>query len=148
MHAFLDFCVSLGWPGLALLAFVAATLLPIGSEWLLLIQLAAARSLREQVFLVVVATLANTLGGATTYALGRAGIALSHRDPAQARPRLAAWVRRYGPLAGVVGWTPIAGDPCMVLAGVFRVPFVPFTLYSLLGRFARYAIIWLGVLAA
>jgi membrane protein YqaA with SNARE-associated domain len=66
---------------------------------------------------------------------------------ARAHPRLATWVRRHGPLAGLVGWAPLVGDPCTILCGVLRVPFVRFTLYSLLARFARYAVIWLGVLA-
>jgi membrane protein YqaA with SNARE-associated domain len=147
MHAFLEFCASLGWPGLALLAFVAATLVPIGSEWLLLIQLAGARSLREQLFLVSIATVANTLGGVTSYGLGRAGMALSHRDLAQARPRLAAWVGRYGALAGFLGWLPVLGDPCTVLCGILRVPAGWFTLCSLLGRGGRYTVLWLGVWA-
>lgn len=145
MHAFVAFCDGLGWPGLALLAFVASTIVPIGSEWLLAIQLAHARSAGEQLFLVLVATLANTLGGATTYGLGRAGIALSKRDPMQTHPRVARWVTRYGSLAGLATWAPIVGDPCAVLCGVLRVRFLGFLIFSLFGRCVRYAAIWGGV---
>lgn len=81
MQPFLEFCASLGWPRLALLAFAAATLLPVGSDWLLAIQLAAAGTFAHQVSLLVIATLANTAGGALTYALRRAGAELAHADP-------------------------------------------------------------------
>ncbi len=142
MHTFLAFCQSLGWPGLALLAFSAATLLPLGSEWLLAAQLLGAHTTGERLFLVAMATLANTAGGMVTYGMGRAGVAAAKREPAAARPRLAAWVRRYGPVSGALGWAPFIGDAVVLLAGVFRVHTGAFLAWSLLGRAARYAALW------
>jgi membrane protein YqaA with SNARE-associated domain len=145
MQSFLAFCGSIGWPGLALLAFVAATIVPIGSEWLLAIQLTNAATMHQQVFLVAIATLANTAGGLLTYAIGRAGVALSHRDLATRQPRVASLVRRYGALASLVGWVPFVGDPCTILCGVFRVRLGWFLVFSFVGRLGRYVVIWVGV---
>jgi membrane protein YqaA with SNARE-associated domain len=145
MQALLAFCSSLGWPGLALLSFVASTLVPVGSEWLLAAQLAASADWRRQLFLVAIATSANTAGGALTYAVGRAGIVLAHRDLSARFPRITGWVRRFGAMAGLFGWIPIVGDPCTILCGVFRVRLGWFLLFSLLGRLGRYAAVWLGV---
>ncbi len=145
MQHLLDFCASLGWPGLALLAFAASTLLPVGSEWLLAIQLATARSLDRQIFLLAVATLANTAGGALTYALGRGGAKLARADLQQRHARAAGLVRRYGALAALGGWVPFVGDPLTLLCGVFRVPVGWFLLASLVGRAGRYVVVWLGV---
>ena len=69
------------------MAFAAATLLPIGSEWLLAIQLARVDTLAHQVSLLVIATLANTAGGALTYVLGRAGAELARADLRRHHPR-------------------------------------------------------------
>jgi membrane protein YqaA with SNARE-associated domain len=145
LQHFLTFCASLGWPGLALLAFAASTLLPVGSEWLLAIQLAKADTLDRQWFLLVVATLANTAGGALTYALGRAGAKVAHADLRKRHARAAALVHRYGALAALVGWVPFIGDPITLLCGVFRVPLGWFLLLSLVGRASRYVMVWLGV---
>ena len=145
MQAFLTFCQSLGWPGLALLAFVAATVVPLGSEWLLVAQLLGAKSLSEALFLIGVATLANTAGGMVTYGLGRAGMAAVKKDLAVTRPRLAAWVRRYGMLAGAIGWLPFVGDPVVLLAGIVKVRPAGFLGFSFLGRLGRYVVLWVGV---
>jgi membrane protein YqaA with SNARE-associated domain len=145
LQPFLDFCASLGPPGLALLAFAAATLLPIGSEWLLAIQLAGAGTLAQQLSLVMIATLANTAGGALTYALGRAGAELAHADLRKRHPRADRVVRRYGALAALAGWLPIVGDPITLLCGVLRIPVGWFVLLSLAGRASRYIVVWLGV---
>jgi membrane protein YqaA with SNARE-associated domain len=145
LQHFLTFCASLGWPGLALLAFAASTLLPVGSEWLLAIQLAQTDSLDRQLFLLLVAMLANTAGGAVTYAMGRTGAKLAHTDLRQRHARAAALVHRYGALAALAGWVPFIGDPITLLCGVFRVPVGWFLLLSLLGRASRYLMVWFGV---
>jgi membrane protein YqaA with SNARE-associated domain len=130
---------------LALLSFVAATVVPLGSEWLLAAQLLGAASSSEAVFLVLVATMANTAGGMVTYGLGRAGMAAAKKDPAATHPRLAAWVRRYGVVAGAIGWIPFVGDPVVLLAGIFKVRLVGFLVFSLLGRLGRYVVLWVGL---
>jgi membrane protein YqaA with SNARE-associated domain len=127
------------------LAFVAATVVPLGSEWLLAAQLLGATSLSESLFLIIVATLANTAGGMVTYGLGRAGTAVAKTDLAVQRPRLAGWICRYGGLMGAIGWMPFVGDPVSLLAGFFKVRPVAFLLFSFLGRLGRYVVLWVGV---
>ena len=148
IHDFYTFCLGLGAPGLALLAFSAATLLPLGSEWLLIILLTARPHVADQVQLVLLATVANTAGGLLNYGLAYAGIGLVKKSPLDQRPRLTSMVRRYGNRAMLLAWTPWIGDPLTVLAGIFRLPVGPFLGYSCLGRLARYLVCWLGVLGA
>jgi membrane protein YqaA with SNARE-associated domain len=145
LQHFASFCASLGWPGLALLAFSAATLLPVGSEWLLALQLSRADAASDQALLVAVATVANTAGGMVTYALGRAGAGLARADLRQRHPRAARLVRRYGALAALAGWVPLIGDPITLLCGLLRVPPLGFVLLSFVGRASRYLVVWLGV---
>jgi membrane protein YqaA with SNARE-associated domain len=111
----------------------------------LAIQLAKADTLDRQVFLLVVATLANTAGGTVTYAIGRLGAKLTHADLRQRHARAAGLVHRYGAFAALAGWVPFIGDPITLLCGVFRVPLGWFVLLSLVGRASRYLVLWLGV---
>ena len=107
-----------GETGLATLfvaAFVSATVLPANSE---IVLVAVLRSFPERALeAIAVATLGNTLGGATTYGIGRL-------LPRRAAPseRALAWVRRYGALALLLSWVPIVGDALCVAAGWLRVP--------------------------
>lgn len=127
-----------------MLAFSAATLLPVGSEWLLVIQLAKTETLGQQGFLLAVATLANTAGGGLTYAIGRWGAKLAHANLLKRHPRAANLVRRYGAFAALTGWIPFVGDPITLLCGMLRVPLGWFVLLSLVGRGGRYVTVWLG----
>ena len=59
--------IAHGYPALFLLGFLAATLVPLGSEWLLAALVAKGF---DPALLVGVATAGNTLGALTTYAIG------------------------------------------------------------------------------
>ena len=87
--------------GLALSAFLAATLLPGGSEAVF----AGLLVLRPELGLaaVLTATVANTAGGMSTWLLGR----LLPRK--ESTPRLAL-VQRWGSVALLLSWVPVIGD--------------------------------------
>lgn len=121
-------------------SFLAATLLPLASEVWLLALLAARPELWELALLA--ATVGNTAGSLTTYALGRLGRIAA--DPAQLASPRAEWLRRRGAPALLLAWLPIVGDALCLLAGWLRLPAVPVALWLTLGKLARYAaLIWL-----
>ncbi|MBX3672903.1 MAG: DedA family protein [Burkholderiales bacterium] len=118
--------------GLLASAFVSSTILPGNSEIVLVAVLKAGASAPAA---VAVATIGNTLGGMTTYALGRL---LPSRLP---EGRAIARVRRFGAAALLLSWLPFAGDALCAAAGWLRLNWFACTLAMLLGKAARYAVV-------
>jgi membrane protein YqaA with SNARE-associated domain len=112
-------------------AFVSATVLPANSELVLVAVLKAAPE--RAAAALALATLGNTLGGLTTYAIGRL---IPARPPPGAR--LLAAVKRYGALALLLSWVPIVGDGLCAAAGWLRVPLWAATLAMAVGKAVRY----------
>lgn len=133
--------IDLGYFGLFLVCFLAATILPLTSEGVLLLFLAASF---DPVYCLIVSTIGNTLGGLTNYWLGMVGkperIRKFFKSPARYN-RLVVNVNKYGYWLGLLSWTPILGDPLTIALGYFRVRFIPFLLLMVLGKFARYFLI-------
>lgn len=125
-----------GLTGLFVASFLAATLLPGGSEALLF----ALLKLRPEQAIpaLLLATAGNTLGGLSTYWLARL-------LPARELPMRLAWVRRWGSLSLALAWAPLIGDALCAAAGWLRVNWIAATLWMALGKFSRYAIVvWLS----
>lgn len=124
---------------LFLLGFLAATLLPLGSEWLL-----AGMVIAGQPFwsCVLLATLGNTLGACTSYGLGRWGadwmIEKLLRITEQRRLRAEQFCRRYGSWGLLLSWLPVIGDPLCLAGGVMNIPFGRFLAAVAAGKFGRY----------
>jgi membrane protein YqaA with SNARE-associated domain len=115
-------------------AFLAATVLPIGSEPLFI---ALVRLHPEQVpALLAVATLGNTLGGMTSYALGR--FVAGRVAPEAADSRWAKGLRRFGAPMLLLAWAPIGGDLLCLLAGWMRISWWQAALWMAVGKLARY----------
>lgn len=143
------FTPELGYPALFLLSFLAATVLPLGSEWLLIAMIAGAFDPTSS---VLVATAGNTLGACTTYAIGIWGGAyLIHRilrmdEVAQAKAH--HHYSKWGQWSLLLSWLPVIGDPLCLVGGIARVRFSFFLLLVLIGKFARYAVLaWLTLQA-
>ncbi len=137
---------SLGLPGLFLASFLAATILPFSSEALLA---AMALGPWSWTALWLTASIGNTLGGVSSYALGRLGRRFTARG-VSAGDRDAAWVmrtRRWGPWAALLTWLPVVGDAIAVALGVVRAPWLPTGVLMFVGKAARYAVL-LGALRA
>lgn len=134
-----------GLGGLALSAFLSATLLPGGSEILLV--LLARQQEWTPATLLWTAALANTLGGLSTYGLGR--LAVAGHAPANrgiADHQALARVGRWGYPALLFSWLPLVGDGLCLAAGwlKMRVPTTALILFT--GKFARYgAVLWLTI---
>jgi membrane protein YqaA with SNARE-associated domain len=123
--------------GLAASAFLSATVLPGNSE------LALSALLYQQPTLlwpaVLVASVANTAGSATSLWLGR-------RAPAKALPpRTARWFARFGPATLLLSWVPLLGDALPLAAGWLRLPWWPCLLWLAAGKTLRYLLLVWGL---
>jgi len=138
--------IDSGWGlwGLFLSAFVSSTLLPGGSEAVLL--LLAEQGAADKWLLLAVATAGNTLGGMTTWVLGRV---LAWRFPARKfmdkEQQAIARIRRWGSPALLLSWVPVIGDPLCLAAGWLRLHWLPSLLFIAAGKAARYAVMLLLV---
>jgi membrane protein YqaA with SNARE-associated domain len=113
-------------------SFLAATLLPGGSEVVLF---GVLRLHPEQFWPALgVATLGNTLGGMSSYLIGRI-------IPPKQNLRGLPSARKYGAPVLLLSWVPILGDPLCVAAGWLRLDPWLSALFIALGKFARYAVI-------
>jgi membrane protein YqaA with SNARE-associated domain len=121
-------------------ALAAATLLPGGSEAVLAV--AAGADSAPTLVLLAVATVGNTLGGMTSWAIGAL---LPQRKDTSVRMTLALKrVQRYGPPTLLLSWVPIIGDPLCVAAGWVRIGWPWAMAYMAVGKCARYALLlWL-----
>jgi membrane protein YqaA with SNARE-associated domain len=132
----------LPYAGLFLWSFLAATLLPLGSE----VALAALVRAEGRVLVpVLVATLGNYLGSCTTYWLGRRAVqALGGRQGDEPREsRAARLLARFGQPALLLSWVPLVGDALVALAGAMRLPFGAFSFWVVVGKGLRYlAVAW------
>jgi membrane protein YqaA with SNARE-associated domain len=116
--------------GLFVSAFLSSTLLPGGSE-IVLAALIAQEPTRLWP-LVAVATVGNTLGGLTSYAIGRLV------PQPRARPRALALAQRYGVAALLLSWVPLIGDALCVASGWLRHDLALAALAIAAGKLARY----------
>jgi membrane protein YqaA with SNARE-associated domain len=140
-----DFVVNYGCLALFTLSFLASTLLPLGSEWLLVALLLKGHS---PPLLVATATAGNTLGAFTTYAIGWFGgawlIEKVLRIDTAKRKKAEETYRRYGSWSLLLSWLPVVGDPLCAVGGLLKVGMVRFFLLVLAGKLARYLVItWL-----
>jgi membrane protein YqaA with SNARE-associated domain len=127
---------------LFVLSFLAATILPIGSEWLLIVMVLQGFSLQD---VVVTATLGNYLGACTTCLIGLWGSDFCIRSILRMGDVQLARARnlygRYGSWSLLLSWLPVIGDPLCLLAGVFRISLIRFSVLVFVGKFFRYAIL-------
>jgi len=134
-----------GLSTLFVVAFISATLLPMGSEPALF----GLVKLNSDLFwmAIAVATAGNTLGGAVTWAMGWG----THKVASQynsSRTHLKAlqWLERIGPKACLLAWLPIIGDPLCAVAGWLKLPFWPCFFYMGIGKLIRYVVMTAGLL--
>lgn len=129
---------ELGYLGLFLSAFLAATILPVASEVVLLGMLGLGY---DPILCLIIATIGNTLGAILNYFIGyighpnwlkKIGVSLEQID--QWRER----VQRYGIWLALFSWLPIVGDLIGVVLGFFRAPMLPSFAFFGIGKLLRY----------
>ena len=134
--------LELGYVGLFMSAFLAATILPLGSE---VVVVGLLLNNFNPISVVSIATVGNVLGSLVNYAIGFFGSAfLIHRvlkisDESfdKSKQRFEKW----GTASLLLAWVPIIGDPLTVIAGVLRINIWLFLFLVTAGKLARYVVV-------
>jgi membrane protein YqaA with SNARE-associated domain len=134
-----------GLPALFVLSFLASTMLPLGSEWLLV---AMVLQRHDPLLTVLVATAGNYLGACTSYFIGIYGgdflVKKILRIGFAEQVRAERFFAKYGSWALFFSWLPVIGDPLCLAGGVLKIPFSRFSLLVVSGKGLRYsAVAWL-----
>ncbi len=137
----MEFLLEWGYLGLFIGSLVASTIVPLSSDFLLVGMLMAGGN---PLLTLLVATAGNCLGGMTSYALGRTGrwdliekylgVTRSKLERQQTK------IEKYGIWLAIFAWLPIVGEIFSIGLGFYKVSFLKFSMLSLLGRAARFAV--------
>lgn len=145
MDTLVQLAVEWGYWGLFLSAFVAGSILPFGSEAVLVVLV---RMGLDPVVCVAVAAAGNTLGGMTCYGIGALGrpewiarLGVPEKRLAQARRFLGG----RGAVMGFFAFLPAVGEAVAVVLGLMRSNVWVTLLSMAAGKALRYALIVLGV---
>ncbi len=129
------------------ISFLSATLLPGTSEIYLSYLLYIEDQPLSSFYLLLVATLGNTLGAMTNWYLGF--VFARHyleRKIRQKKFRQAQqWIHKYGVYALIFSWMPIIGDLLCIVAGIYKLSIVKSIIVIFTAKFSRYFIILLLV---
>jgi len=144
----MDYFTELGYIGLFLASFLAATILPLSSE--VILSLLLLHKLNPFI-LVTVATLGNVLGSFVNYAIGfwgsifliRKVLKVTESEFAKAKERF----KKYGVFSLLFAWVPVIGDPITLVAGVLKLNILTFFIMVTSGKLLRYLIICFVILA-
>ncbi|MEA3384194.1 MAG: YqaA family protein [Campylobacterota bacterium] len=127
-------------------SFAAATILPLGSEALLLYQLSNGLNIY---LLLLFATLGNTFGSILNYVIGYKGEEYLERKKILKYNKIKkykSFFDRYGGYTLLLSWVPIIGDPITLVAGGLKYNFKKFVFIVLISKFFRYLFIILSFL--
>lgn len=138
--------IEYGYIGLFIASFLAATILPLGSEVVFVGLIALGL---DAWLCVAVASVGNWLGGMTNYYLGRLGkiewIEKYLKVSKQQIDKMQQWLDKKGAFMAFFSFLPVVGDIIALALGYMRanVHIVNFSMF--LGKFIRYVLIMYGV---
>lgn len=139
----------IAYAGLFASALVAATLLPMQSEAVLVALILQGD--HPVALLLIVATVGNVLGSVINWAFGRFLLRFKAKRwfPASDAHlvRAQSWYQRYGRWSLLGSWLPVIGDPITVVAGILREPLFSFVVLVTLAKGVRYLFLALLTLA-
>lgn len=127
--------------GLFLASFLSATVLPLASEGILLLVLAAGYDPLTSLF---IATLGNSLGGSTNYLIGWFGNPLWLKRIGFKEEKVIKFEKRiqqYGSWLALLSWLPFIGDPLLLALGFFKAPLFPVMILMIIGKLLRYFVL-------
>ncbi|QKF72235.1 membrane protein YqaA, SNARE-associated domain [Aliarcobacter faecis] len=122
-------------------AFLSATLLPLGSEALLIYNIKEGYNIY---LLLLIATLGNSLGSVLNYYLGLKGeeYLVNKKFIKEKYINLSKnYFDKYGAICILLAWLPIIGDPITFVAGVLRYNFKIFVILVVISKLSRYLFI-------
>ncbi|CAM3485295.1 YqaA family protein [Arcobacter aquimarinus] len=122
-------------------AFLSATLLPFGSEALLIYNISEGYDIYLLLFF---ATLGNSLGSILNYYLGLKGEEYLIEKKLLKEKYInisKKYFDKYGFLSILFAWVPIIGDPITFVAGVLKYDFKKFVILIIISKFSRYLFI-------
>lgn len=126
---------------LFLVAFASATLLPMGSEALLLYDISEGHVIW---ILWLVASVGNTLGSLVNYWLGLKGEAYLEKRGYLSKEKMQRASISFGKYGGwtlLLSWVPIIGDPLTFIAGVLRYELKWFVVIVAVAKATRYGVL-------
>ncbi len=132
--------------GLFLSAFISSTLAPGGSEAVLAYMVSQGHY--PVSYLVILASVGNTLGAMTTWGLGLLG---AKKFPvanllSEKKQKALAIVQKRGIWVLFFSWLPVIGDAFCFAGGWLKLPIIPACLMIGIGKLSRYAVIaWVFV---
>ncbi len=132
--------------GLFISAFISSTIAPGGSEAVLAYMVTSGHYQVE--FLIIVATIGNTLGAMTTWGLG---VLAAKKFPvatllSEKKQKALNLVRKKGIWTLFFTWLPVVGDALCFAGGWLKLPLFQACLIIMLGKLGRYAVIaWMFV---
>ena len=142
VETLIDFLKDYGYWGMALLSFLSGSIIPIASEALLVVLLGVGLN---AMWLILVATVGNTLGGITCFVLGyltdKQTVKRVFRISDKKMERADSLIQRYGYWAAVLSFMPIIGEAILVALGIMRVDKYKVSIVMAIGKFARYAFV-------
>ena len=130
----MEWLLNLGYFGLFLGSFVAATVVPFSSDVQLVAMLAAGGNVW---FCVAVATLGNWLGWLGKWEWIEKYMRVRHETLIKHKSK----VDRYGAWLALLTWLPFIGDIFAIALGFYRVDFRKSALLMLIGKGARF-VMW------
>lgn len=137
----MDWLLELGYIGLFVGSFGAATIIPFSADVLLIAMLAAGAN---PYIAVSVAIVGNFLGGLTSYGIGRMakwewmnrmGVTKETLDKHKLR------VSQWGPMLALLTWVPFVGDVFAIVLGFYRTHFWKTAFWMFVGKSARF-VVW------
>ena len=137
-----DFVFQYGYFGLFIVSFLAATIIPLGSE---IFAAAMVISGYNPVIIFTAATAGNTLGAVTNYYAGKYGTDFIFSryikiDP-EKREKFESMYQKWGAPLLFFAWAPIVGDPLTIAAGGLKLNFGIFLIWVISGKAFRYAVV-------
>lgn len=149
VEAIIEFFKDYGYWGMGMLAFLSGTIVPVASEVLLLFFLGVGLN---AVGLTLVATLGNTLGGITCFALGflvsRERLLRLFRITDEQMQRADVIIQKYGFWAAGLSFLPAIGEVLVIVLGMLRANTAKVIIVMTLGKLVRYALLtasYLGI---
>jgi membrane protein YqaA with SNARE-associated domain len=140
--AFIEWLAEYGYIGLFFGAMLAATIVPLSSDVMMVALLTTGA---DPATAVVAATLGNCLGGLTSYGLGYLGkwewIEKWFKVTEEKLEKQRGLIQRYGAGVAFFSWLPFVGDLLLIGLGFYRINFKKTLLLMCSGRALRF-IVW------